>query len=93
MTATKSFGEFDMPISAELEEYRPGQDKIIQRIDVPLAVVRVVPGPTWQEAFWNYTEHISTLLWTLALIVEYKFHERLRKFMRFLWGRCGGTTF
>jgi len=89
--ATKSFGEFDFPISAELQEYQGDQDKSIQPIDVPLAVVRVIPGPTWQEAFWNYTEHISTVIWILVLILEYiilkyRLHVQFRTFLSKKYG-------
>lgn len=97
VTAAKPFGQLQLPLHAELQEYSAGNVAAHQTIDVPVPIVTIVPGPTGWDRFLatlkNLFGSVGGLLSTvLAIIAIYDHRERFRKFFSGQakkWGSLG----
>jgi hypothetical protein len=84
--ADQSFGQLEMNIFAELQEYSDtGLIRDSQAIDVPVSHVRVVPSPTWADKQWakfgRYFGSPATIVGVLiGALGMMGLHERIRKF-------------
>jgi len=92
MIAAGAFGQVQLPFYAELREYRAGSEISRQRIEVPVSLVTIFPGPTWQDKLWARFKNIFgsvaglislILAFTLIFVEREKLgrHLRLRKYI------------